>query len=77
VDRHLDLATQFPTQKPPNGSSEQLLITLTEERLREVLRDGLALHRTAVAAQPVELRVAIQDLATGAIGSIQLKLACR
>lgn len=72
----INLATQLPAKTPPNGTLEGIKITLTEARLREVLRDGFILRRPVpVGDQAGELRVVVQDRATGAAGAVKLRLS--
>jgi VWFA-related protein len=70
----LDFVTQFAAGKPPYGTGEHIQITLTEERLRQVLHDGFLLRRVIAAEQPSEIRIAVQDRATGETGSLRLNL---
>jgi VWFA-related protein len=71
----INLATQLPAKQPPNGTIESIKITLTEARLREVLRDGFILRRPVpVGDQTGDLRVVVQDRSTGAAGAVKLRL---
>jgi len=71
-------ATYFPAASKPNGTEESIKITLTEKRLRESLEHGYTLQQLVVAGnRKGDLRVAIEDRATGAIGSVKLPLAER
>ncbi len=71
----INLATQLPAKNPPNGTLEGIKITLTEARLREVLRDGFILRRPVpVGDQTGDLRVVVQDRSTGAAGAVKLRL---
>jgi VWFA-related protein len=70
------LATYFPTASKPNGTEESIKITLTEQRLRESLANGYTLQQMVIAGNRTgDLRVAIEDRATGAAGSVKLPLA--
>jgi VWFA-related protein len=71
----INVATQLPAKKPPNGTLEGLKISLTEARLLEALKNGYILHRQVpVGDQTGELRVVVQDRATGAAGEVKLAL---
>jgi VWFA-related protein len=71
----INLATQLPAKKPPNGTLESIKITLTEKRLIEVLRDGFILRRPVpIGAETGDLRVVVQDRATGAAGAVKLRV---
>lgn len=70
------LATYFPTSSKPNGTEETIKITLTEQRLRESLAYGYTFQTWVIAGNRTgDLRVAIEDRATGAAGSVKLQLA--
>ncbi len=73
----MDLVTYFPAAKRPNGDQQELKISLSEQRLRESLAKGYTLHRAwnAPAVPKGELRLAVQDRATGAAGSVRLHVA--
>jgi VWFA-related protein len=71
----IEVATQLPAKKPPNGTVEDIKITLTDARLAQVLRDGFLLRRPFLAnGQRGDLRVVVQDRVTGAAGSVKLQL---
>jgi len=70
------LATYFPAASKPNGTEETIKITLTEPRLREALATGYTIRKWLIAGnRSGDLRVAIEDRATGAAGSVKLQLA--
>jgi hypothetical protein len=69
----IHLATQLSDGNSPHRSVEALKISLTEARLREVLRDGFVLRRP-VAEGTGELRVVVQDRTTGAAGEVRVIL---
>jgi hypothetical protein len=72
----IKLATYFPSASKPNGTEESIKITLTGQRLRETLASGYTFQRLMfVGNRKGDLRVAIQDRATGMIGSVRLQLA--
>jgi VWFA-related protein len=72
----LRCATYFPASAKPNGTEEELKITLTEQRLRETLANGYTLKRAVIVGNRTgDLRVAIQDRVTGTSGSVKLSLA--
>ena len=69
------LATYFPAASKPNGTEESIKITLTEPRLRESLANGYTIQQLVIAGdRKGDLRVAIEDRATGAAGSVKLPL---
>jgi VWFA-related protein len=69
------IATQFPVKKPPNGTLEEIKITLTEERLKEALRDGYSMKREFSAGGLVgNLRIVLQDRITGQAGSVTVAI---
>jgi VWFA-related protein len=66
---HFSLALDF------KGTYETILISLTEDRLRETLRDGFVMRREIDSGGAVgELRVVVQDRAGGAIGSVRVPI---
>jgi VWFA-related protein len=70
------LATYYPAASKPNGTEESIKITLTEKRLRESLANGYTIQQLVIAGdRKGDLRVAIEDRATGAAGSVKLPLA--
>jgi VWFA-related protein len=71
----LAIATQFPPKKRPNGTVENIKLTLTEERLKEALRDGYVLRRPYAAGDLMgDLRVVVQDRTTGLEGSVRVPI---
>jgi VWFA-related protein len=75
----MDFITYFPAAKKPNGDQQVLKISLSEQRLRESLTKGYTLHRAwdAPAVHKGDLRLVVQDRATGAAGSVRLHIAGR
>jgi VWFA-related protein len=72
----IQFATYFPASAKPNGTEESIKITLTEQRLRETLANGYTMQKLIIAGnRKGDLRLAIQDRATGAAGSVKLQLA--
>jgi hypothetical protein len=71
----LSIATEFSAKKNPNGTLEDIKLTLTGARMREALQNGYVLRRP-FAAGPLtgELRVVVQDRTTGDTGSVRLAL---
>jgi hypothetical protein len=72
----ISLATQFPAKDPPNGTLEEIKITLTEARLKETLSKGFDMRRPVPIGWKVagDLRVVVQDRVTGAAGSVKLRI---
>ena len=71
----IQFATYFPAASKPNGTEESIKLTLTEQRLRESLAYGYTMQQMVIAANRTgDLRVAIQDRATGLAGSVKLQL---
>jgi VWFA-related protein len=71
----LAIATEFSAKHRPNGTLENIKLTLTEDRLREVLRTGYPLRRPFTAGELTgELRVVVQDRITGDAGSLSLHI---
>jgi VWFA-related protein len=69
------LATFFPSAAKPNGTEESIKITLSEQRLRESLANGYTIQHLVFAGNRTgDLRVAVEDRATGAAGSVKLPL---
>jgi VWFA-related protein len=69
------IATFFPKAAKPNGTEESIKITLTEQRLRESLAKGYTIQHLVFAGNRTgDLRVAVEDRATGAAGSVKLPL---
>jgi VWFA-related protein len=72
----IQFATYFPSSTKPNGTEESIKITLTEQRLRETLANGYTFQRLVILGNRTgDLRLAIQDRATGTAGSVKLPLA--
>ena len=71
----LAIATQFPPKKHPNGTLENIKISLTEDRLKATLRDGYVIRRPYAAGDLMgELRVVVQDRVTGLAGSVRVPI---
>jgi VWFA-related protein len=71
----VSIATEFSARKKPNGTLEEVKITLTGDRLREALRTGYMVRRPFEANQLTgELRVVVQDRVTGDAGSVSLRI---
>jgi VWFA-related protein len=71
----IDFATHFSLALDFKGTHEGILISLTEDRLRETLRDGLVMRRQIDSGGARgELRVVVQDHSTGSIGSIRVPI---
>jgi len=71
----ISIATEFSARKKPNGTLEEIKISLTEERLKEVLGTGYVLRRPFPAGGLTgELRVVVQDRVTGDAGSVRLPI---
>ena len=72
----MDFITYFPAAKKTNGDQQVLKISLSEQRLRESLAKGYTLHRAwnAPAIGKGDLRLVVQDRATGAAGSVRLHM---
>jgi VWFA-related protein len=71
----LAIATEFPPKKKPNGSFEEIKLTLTKARLEEALRGGYRIRRPYPAGQLTgALRVVVQDRVSGDIGSVTLPI---
>ena len=69
------MATFFPSAAKPNGTEESIKITLTEQRLRESLAKGYTIQHLVFAGNRTgDLRVAVEDRATGTAGSVKLPL---
>lgn len=67
----IDFGTHFSPRPDFRGSYEVIRISLTEERLRETLRDGFVFPRVVDSGGATGvLRVVVQDRATGSIGSV-------
>jgi VWFA-related protein len=53
------------------GTLETIRLSLTEDRLRAALKDGYVMRRKVVIGEhAASLRVAVEDAATGAVGSV-------
>jgi VWFA-related protein len=71
----LAIATQFPPKKRPNGTLENIKVSLTEERLKKALRDGYVIRRPYAAGDLIgDLRVVLQDRVTGLAGSVRVPI---
>jgi hypothetical protein len=71
----IDFGTHFSLALDFKGTYEGILISLTEDRLRETLRDGFVMRRQIDSGgQRGELRVVVQDRSTGSIGSIRVPI---
>jgi VWFA-related protein len=73
----MDFVTYFPAAKKPNGDQQTMKISLSEQRLRESLTGGYTLHRAwnAPVDRKGDLRLVVQDRATGAAGSVRIHVA--
>jgi VWFA-related protein len=73
----MDFFTYTRAANKPYADQQVLKISLSEQRLRESLANGYTLHRpwTAPGARKGELRLVVQDRATGAAGSVRLHVA--
>ena len=69
----IDFGTHFSQALDFKGSYETIRISLTEDRLRQTLKDGFVFRRE-ISSQPGELRVVVQDRSTGTIGSVRIPL---
>lgn len=73
----LELVAFAPRAPKPNARGHPIKLTLTDARLREVLTAGrYTLHRSIQlnVPSPADLRVVLQDRATGAAGSVMLRV---
>jgi VWFA-related protein len=71
----LAVATQFPPKKHPNGTLENIKLTLPEDRLKSALRDGYVIRRPYEAGDlKGDLRVVVQDRITGLAGSVRVPI---
>ncbi len=71
----LAIATEFAPKKRPNGTLQNIKLTLTEERLKQVLRTGYLLQLPFTAGTLTGgLRVVVQDRVTGDAGSLSLNI---
>ena len=71
----IDFGTHFSLALDFKGTYESILISLTENRLRETLRDGFVMRREIDSGgQSGTLRVVVQDRSTGSIGSIRVPI---
>ena len=73
------MLTQQPcswsVHKTLRGTLETIRISLTEERLRETLAKGFVLRRELDAGSETgDLRIVVQDRATGSIGSVRVPI---
>jgi hypothetical protein len=71
----IDYATSVSPSQTSAGALETVKLALTEPRLKESLERGFTFRREiAVGDLKGDLRIAIQDRATGAIGSLHIPL---
>ena len=71
----IDFGTHYSLALDFKGTYETIRISLTEERLRETLRDGFVLEREIDSSGSVgELRIVVQDRSTGSIGSVRVPI---
>ena len=70
---NIDFGTHHSLALDFKGSYETIVISLTEDRLRQTLKDGFVFRRP-MSSQPGELRVVIQDRSTGYIGSVRVPI---
>ncbi|HEX4274362.1 MAG TPA: VWA domain-containing protein [Bryobacteraceae bacterium] len=71
----LSIATEFSPKKKPNGSLEEIRLTLTRARMQEALRNGYLIRRPFAAGELTgELRIVVQDRVTGNAGSVRLPI---
>jgi len=69
------IATQYPPKKRPNGTFEEIKLSLTEDRLKTSLRDGYVIQRPFAAGNlRGQLRVILQDRVTGLAGSVRVPI---
>ena len=69
----IDFGTHFSLALDFKGSYETIRVSLTEDRLRQTLKDGFVFRRDVdFGGRAGELRVVIQDRSTGSIGSVRL-----
>jgi hypothetical protein len=71
----IDFGTHFSLALDFKGTYESIRISLTEERLREALRDGFVMRREIDSGGSAgELRIVVQDRSTGSIGSVRVPI---
>ncbi|HWF08728.1 MAG TPA: VWA domain-containing protein [Bryobacteraceae bacterium] len=71
----LAIATEFSAKKKPNGTLEEIKLTLTNARLTEALRTGYRIRRPYAAGElNGDLRLVVQDRASGDVGSVTLPI---
>jgi VWFA-related protein len=74
----LEVATEFSAKKHQNGTVQNIKLTLTEDRLKQVLRTGYPLQLPFDAGDLTGgLRVVVQDRITGETGSLSLNIGVR
>jgi VWFA-related protein len=74
----LAVATQFPAKKRPNGTLENIKLSLTEDRLKSALREGYVIRRPYPAGDlRGDLRVVVQDRMTGLAGSVRVPIGVK
>jgi hypothetical protein len=71
-----DLAVAFRAESSKNSKLEVLdiPIKLDEEQFQSALKDGFAVHRTMDAMEHDRVRLVVQDVSTGATGSVWIPL---
>jgi len=71
----IDFGTHYSLALDFRGTFETIRISLTEERLRETLRDGFTMRREIdPSGSSGELRIVVQDRSTGSIGSVRVPI---
>ncbi len=70
----IDFGTHYSLALDFKGSYETIRISLTEDRLRQTLKDGFVLRRDVYVGGSGEFRVVVQDRSTGTIGSIRIPI---
>jgi VWFA-related protein len=72
----IDFGTHFSPAVDFEGTYETIRVSLTEDRLRETLKNGFILQRDIDSGGlSGELRVVMQDRSTGSIGSVRIPIA--
>ncbi|MGH9648372.1 MAG: VWA domain-containing protein, partial [Bryobacteraceae bacterium] len=69
----IDFGTHFSQALDFKGTYETIRLSLTEDRLRQTLKDGFVFRRE-INSEPGELRVVVQDRSTGSIGSVRIPI---
>ncbi len=71
----IDFGTHFSQALDFRGTLETIRVSLTEDRLRETLDKGFVLRRELDSGgETGELRIVVQDRATGSIGSVRVPI---